>query len=185
MISLLENPDDMPNDDFQALAPEDKEYVVNLIRRLSLKSKQSDPDFKKIKNRSDLTYRFPFDRRPDLFPKNDVRLALFMLELSEKAVFSADLNIIADDLDLSLGRIRSLCLKNGLPSPAQLKRIIAVEKAKVLLENSYMSLYDCSVECGFKSQANFSAIFSAETGIPPLKYRRMKTISNEKQNPNI
>lgn len=50
---------------------------------------------------------------------------------------------------------------------------VRVEKAKLMLRRSNVSLTDISDSCGFGSSAHLSAVFKKHTGVTPSEYRRL------------
>ncbi|KNY27974.1 helix-turn-helix domain-containing protein [Pseudobacteroides cellulosolvens] len=47
---------------------------------------------------------------------------------------------------------------------------VRIEKSKKLLNDSGLSLYEVSKQCGFKTQSYFTKVFKQETGISPGKF---------------
>jgi AraC family transcriptional regulator len=56
-------------------------------------------------------------------------------------------------------------------SPHRYQSLQRVEKAKLLLRNTGMSLVDIAIELGFCSQSHFTQVFHAHAGMTPRQYR--------------
>jgi AraC-like DNA-binding protein len=157
---------------YDTLLPEDKKLMdaqadrltfnrPELLRRINMHHKKSDYIILPL-----------YNRRPDLLPKEDMRIARFCIDLWNDATYSADLSEIIEEQGLSLIRFRAICQKEGLPSPVELRRIVATEKAKYLLETTLQPLTAIYPECGFENQQIFCMVFKIVAGTSPLKYRR-------------
>lgn len=58
-------------------------------------------------------------------------------------------------------------------SPHRYQSIQRVEKAKMMLRESRMSLVDIAIELGFCSQSHFTQVFRAHAGATPRRFREM------------
>jgi two-component system response regulator YesN len=56
-------------------------------------------------------------------------------------------------------------------SPERFLSQVRVEKAKDLLENSFLSVKEVSTEVGVSDAAHFSRSFKAACGVTPAQYR--------------
>ncbi|MDR1642158.1 MAG: AraC family transcriptional regulator [Clostridiales bacterium] len=64
------------------------------------------------------------------------------------------------------------CLKNALgATQKELTDIARIERSKLLLRHTSMSILDIAQECGFISEATFYRTFKKETGITPKEFR--------------
>jgi AraC family transcriptional regulator len=59
-------------------------------------------------------------------------------------------------------------------SPHRYQSQVRVEKAKVLLRDTRMSLVDIAMELGFCSQSHFTQVFRALAGVTPRKFRETR-----------
>lgn len=92
--------------------------------------------------------------------------------LAENFSFPLKLDDVARQLHIS-GRHLSRLFREeeGMPFSSYLRRQ-RVDKAKRELAESDKSMEQISKECGFVSIHYFSRVFTAETGVPPGRYRR-------------
>ena len=60
-------------------------------------------------------------------------------------------------------------------------REVRVEKAKCLLEETRLPIYEIAKRCGFRESSRFNEAFRRLYGIPPLAYRKKVDISVRKQ----
>ena len=59
-------------------------------------------------------------------------------------------------------------------SPHEEIRRIQLQHARVLLQDSLLSVRDISARCGFKDDSYFVKVFSKEAGCTPTEFRRRK-----------
>lgn len=92
--------------------------------------------------------------------------------LAENVAFPLKLDDVARQLHIS-GRHLSRLFKEeeGLPFSAYVRRQ-RVDKAKRELIESDKSMEQIARDCGFVSVYYFTRVFTAETGLPPGRYRR-------------
>jgi transcriptional regulator GlxA family with amidase domain len=82
------------------------------------------------------------------------------------------LSELAQECRLSVTHfVRGFRLSTGM-SPHQWLLARRIGKAKTLLTESSRTLADIALECGFSSQAHFSAAFKSNTNISPGRWRR-------------
>ncbi len=72
------------------------------------------------------------------------------------------------------------CFKSELKkTPLQYMTDMRIERAKVmLLENSFISVENVALNCGFNDALYFSTCFKKHTGISPMQYRKMNLSMN-------
>lgn len=58
-------------------------------------------------------------------------------------------------------------------SPQQWVIHVRIEKARILLQMSDLSLTEIGLECGFSDQSHFTKTFSKNFGVPPKHWRRI------------
>ena len=81
---------------------------------------------------------------------------------------------IAESFDLSTTRF-SLSFKERMGmTPSDYLTLLRSERAKVLLENSEMTIRDIGVQVGYYDSGSFIRRFKQVTGVTPLQYRHSK-----------
>lgn len=80
---------------------------------------------------------------------------------------------IAKMLGISLRELERSFSNNLHTSPAAYYRILRLEKARALLQQTHMSIMDVAIACGFSSSAHFSRAFKSRYGHPPSQGRRV------------
>lgn len=75
-------------------------------------------------------------------------------------------------LGVSTDRLHDICQRNLGRPPGRLIRERLGHEAMVLLHRSSMTLDQIAAELGFADAPQFSRFFSAQTGMPPARYRR-------------
>ena len=78
---------------------------------------------------------------------------------------------LAEDLNLSASYISSCFKKQMGLSIMKYAKKIRIDRAKVLLTTTDISILDLSVSLGFYDQSHFSKTFKKFTGVSPSKYR--------------
>lgn len=78
---------------------------------------------------------------------------------------------LAEDLNLSASYISSCFKKQMGISIMKYAKKIRIDRAKVLLTTTDVSILDLSVSLGFYDQSHFSKTFKKFTGVSPSKYR--------------
>lgn len=78
---------------------------------------------------------------------------------------------LAEDLNLSASYISSCFKKQMGISIMKYAKKIRIDRAKVLLTTTDISILDLSVSLGFYDQSHFSKTFKKFTGVSPSKYR--------------
>ena len=81
------------------------------------------------------------------------------------------LSEVARSLNLSCSRLRQI-FKNELGvSPKRYLRLRRMEEARVLLEETILSVKEITAKVGISDESHFVRDFSKEYGIPPGRYR--------------
>jgi AraC family transcriptional regulator len=84
------------------------------------------------------------------------------------------LDELASDCKLSRSHFaRAFKLSMGM-APHQWLRLQRVEKAKVLLENSGLSLLEVALACGFVDYSHFSRVFTRDIALTPSQFRKQR-----------
>lgn len=98
-----------------------------------------------------------------------IRKATTLLEGCRTNLKIAD---VAHDCNLSLWHFSHLFTKQKQASPLQFYRAIKFNKAKDLLENSFLSIKQIMREIGINDKSHFSRDFKKIYGLSPKEYRR-------------
>jgi two-component system response regulator YesN len=78
---------------------------------------------------------------------------------------------LAKRFGFNMTYLSSLFKKKTGKSFVQYKNEVKVEKAKVFLRNSNLSIHDIAIKCGVDDASYFSFIFKQLTGVSPTQYR--------------
>lgn len=70
-------------------------------------------------------------------------------------------------------------------SPYEHIQILRISKAKVLLENTQLSIAEIAAECGFEKSNSFTSVFKKKTGSVPTDYRKMIKEAKELQTEDL
>ena len=80
---------------------------------------------------------------------------------------------IAKAVNLSPSYFSKVFKKSTALSPYDYLLSVRLDKAKELLVNSDIPISEIAYRCGFNSTSNFIYFFKKETGLSPLKFRRI------------
>ena len=89
---------------------------------------------------------------------------------------------LAQSVNLSPSRLRHLFKEATGVSLAQYLKAQRLEKAKHLLENTFLNLKEVIYRAGFTDRSHFMRDFMKAYGIPPLQYRKQYLIAQQKTN---
>lgn len=81
------------------------------------------------------------------------------------------LTVLAQSVNLSPSRLRHLFKDATGLSPAQYLKIQRMEKAKELLENTFLRVKEVMLRVGVKDKSHFTKEFKRLYGLSPVKYR--------------
>jgi AraC family transcriptional regulator of arabinose operon len=104
-----------------------------------------------------------------------IRLMLF--ELNREM----PLEELAQSVNLSASRLRHLFKAETGLSPAQYLKAQKLEKARLLLETTFLTLKEIMHQAGFADRSHFMRDFRRAYGLPPLQYRRQIMLAQQKQ----
>lgn len=118
------------------------------------------------------------DERPRLFKgglaAGQVRKATDLL--SDRIATGISLPELAAGTGLSMFHfVRSFKASLGVP-PHRYLKLLRVQRAKDLLAESHMSVFDIATEVGYDSSQALARVFRQEIGMSPNKYRRLRRV---------
>lgn len=102
----------------------------------------------------------------------DLRLRQAISLLSEDPSRPLDLEALARSLNLSPSRLRHMFKDDTGLTPAQYLKRLRIERAKVLLERTFLSLKEVMLQVGVGDESHFVRDFKKAHGLPPIAYRR-------------
>ena len=79
--------------------------------------------------------------------------------------------LLSEKVGISESRIRRLFKSSLYVTPVKYINLLRLEKAKILLTDSNLSVSEISSSVGFEDQFYFSRVFKAQFGVSPIKYR--------------
>lgn len=91
------------------------------------------------------------------------------------------LDEVARSVNLSASRLRHLFKDETGLSPVQYLKAQRMQKAKTLLETTFLSLKEVMHQSGFTDRSHFVRDFRKAYGLPPLKYRNRHLIGQQKK----
>jgi AraC-like DNA-binding protein len=87
---------------------------------------------------------------------------------------------LAQAVNLSPSRLRHLFKDQTGLSLTQYLKVQRMQKAKELLETTFLSVKEVMLRVGFKDKSNFSQAFKKLYGLSPVKYRSQYFERNER-----
>lgn len=78
---------------------------------------------------------------------------------------------IAKQLNISSSRLRHLFKYETGISPVQYQKALRLQKAKHLLETTFLTVKEVMLQVGIKDESNFARDFKKRYGLSPKKYR--------------
>lgn len=78
---------------------------------------------------------------------------------------------LAKSVNLSSTRLRHLFKDHIGLSPTQYLKVHRMQKARQLLENTFLSVKEIMLRIGIKDQSHFTRAFKKLYGLSPVKYR--------------
>jgi len=101
---------------------------------------------------------------------------------------SFDQRLSEDDLakavNLSPWRLCHLFKKETNIAPQQYLKIVRMERAKSLLETTFLSVKQIMTEVGLRDRSHFVKDFKITYGLPPARYRMHFSVVNSRKNPS-
>ena len=104
----------------------------------------------------------------------DPRVLHIINLLSEDVSRNCDLQALADSVHLSPSRLRHLFKDETGYTPAQYLKRLRLERARELLEGSFLRLKEVMPRVGVTDESHFVRDFKKTHGLPPIKYRSKK-----------
>ena len=101
----------------------------------------------------------------------DIRVRRVINQLSKDLSCDADLERLANSVNLSSSRLRHLFKDETGLTPAQYLKRLRLERAKELMEDSFLRLKEVMPQVGISDESHFVKDFKKEYGLPPIKYR--------------
>ncbi len=86
---------------------------------------------------------------------------------------------LAKSVNLSTSRLRHLFKAETGLSPAQYLKAQRLEKAKHLLETTFLNLKEVMHQAGFSDRSNFMRDFRRAYKVPPLQYRKQYLVAQQ------
>ena len=101
----------------------------------------------------------------------DYRVRRITKLLSDDLSRDVDLNALANSVNLSVSRLRHLFKDETGLTPAQYLKRLRLERARELMEESFLSLKEVMPQVGISDESHFVRDFKKKHGLPPIKYR--------------
>jgi AraC family transcriptional regulator, arabinose operon regulatory protein len=98
--------------------------------------------------------------------------------LSDDLSNHCDIKTLADSVELSPSRLRHLFKYETGYTPAQYLKRLRLERARELLEDSFLRLKEVMPRVGLKDESHFVRDFKKTHGLSPIKYRNKFPGSN-------
>jgi AraC-like DNA-binding protein len=124
--------------------------------------------------------RTPFALAPqDLTAQtSDQRVRLVIRLLQKNAMTpSARISEIADELHISSSHLRHLFKKEVGMAPAHYVKVLRLQKAKELLENTFLSVKEVMAAVGFSDLSHFVRAYKAQYGVTPSQTRSASRVA--------
>ena len=101
----------------------------------------------------------------------DIRVRRVINQLSRDLSRDADLETLANSVNLSSSRLRHLFKDETGLTPAQYLKRLRLERARELMEDSFLRLKEVMPQVGISDESHFVRDFKKKHGLPPIKYR--------------
>ena len=101
----------------------------------------------------------------------DPRVRQITRLLSDDLSRDVDLNALANRVNLSVSRLRHLFKDETGVTPAQYLKRLRLERARELMEESFLRLKEVMPQVGINDESHFVRDFKKKHGLPPIKYR--------------
>src|SRR6476646_5499165 len=108
-----------------------------------------------------------------------VRKAIDLLKAHPAWKFN--ISELAHAVNLSPWHLSHLVLKNTRISPREFVRQLWLERARVLLEGSLLSVKEIMVVVGINDKSHFAKAFKKAYGLPPTQYRHKCSGSSDEK----
>lgn len=101
----------------------------------------------------------------------DPRLQIVTALMKRELHRDLSLNELATAVNLSLSRLHHLFKAETGTSPAQYLRLLRLERARELLESSFLSVKQIVATVGGRDRSHFEREFKKKYGVTPTQYR--------------
>ena len=92
------------------------------------------------------------------------------------------LDEVARSINLSASRLRHLFKDETGISPVQYLKVQRMQKAKTLLETTFLRLKEVMYQSGFTDRSHFVRDFKKAYGLAPLQHRNQHLIAQQQKN---
>ena len=106
-----------------------------------------------------------------LLPAMDTRLKIVVSHLGNNLHQQPDLDSLARLVNLSSSRLRHLFKDQTGLSFATYVRMLRMQKAKEMLESTFLNVKEIMFTVGVKDESHFVRNFKQMYGLPPARYR--------------
>ena len=110
-------------------------------------------------------------------PRIHKAMRLMTADLRREIQFDA----LARSVNLSASRLRHLFKDETGISPVQYLKAQRMQKAKTLLETTFLNLKEVMHQSGFTDRSHFVRDFKKAYGLAPLQYRNQHLIAQQKK----
>lgn len=101
----------------------------------------------------------------------DRRIQIVVLHLEADLQRDLSLERICAEVNLSPSRLRHLFTAEIGMSPLRYRKHRRLERAKVLLESTFLGVKEIMHQVGFKNHSRFTEDFKSKYGVPPSQLR--------------
>ncbi|HXG84329.1 MAG TPA: AraC family transcriptional regulator [Pyrinomonadaceae bacterium] len=106
----------------------------------------------------------------------DKRIAFLKKQMLSNLRHSPTIEKMARLVNLSESHLRQFFKREVGMSPVQNLKDLRLEKAKKLLENTFLRVKEIQFETGIKDQSHFVKDFKKKYGLTPAEYRRQHQV---------
>ncbi len=104
----------------------------------------------------------------------DPRINQLILHLTLNVQHHLSTNAMAHLVNLSASHLAHLFKREACISPQQFFKLVRMQHARLLLENSFLSVKQIMVLCGFNDASHFVRDFEKIYGQSPSQYRKRR-----------
>jgi transcriptional regulator GlxA family with amidase domain len=102
----------------------------------------------------------------------DKRISIIVKTISSNFQKCWKIDELAESVSLSVSQFEELFRQEIQISPIQFQKHIRFEKAKALLETTYLTVKEIGFEVGINDQSHFVRDFKKKYGLTPTEYRK-------------
>jgi len=122
--------------------------------------------------------------KPSAFASVDQRIQIIITILNGEIDQQCSLEELARVVNLSSSRMRHLFKDHTGLTPAAYLKTLRLEKAKELLETTFLSLKEIMKRIGVQDKSHFARDFKSVYGLSPSRYRRLHGEDGARSNKN-